>query len=260
MRLQKFDEATMPVLRRPLVAGNWKMNGLKSSAADVDKLVTAAGGLAALDLMVCPPATLVADFAERSRGSKLLIGGQDCHPEPAGAFTGDIAAEMLADAGASAVIVGHSERRTYHSEDDALVRRKALAAWRANLTAIVCIGETEADREGGDTLDVVGRQLEGSLPDGATAANLVVAYEPVWAIGTGRTPTPADVIEVHGFIRERLTARFGATGEGVRVLYGGSVKPSNARELLTLADVDGALVGGASLKAAEFLGIAAAYG
>ncbi|MBV9426101.1 MAG: triose-phosphate isomerase [Bradyrhizobiaceae bacterium] len=250
----------MPAPRRPLVAGNWKMNGLKSSAAEVDRLVTAAGGLPALDLMVCPPATLVADFAERSRDSKLLIGGQDCHPEPAGAFTGDIAAEMLADAGASAVIVGHSERRTYHGEDDATVRRKALAAWRAGLTAIVCIGETEADREAGRTLDVVGRQLEGSLPDGATATNLVVAYEPVWAIGTSRTPTPADVIEVHGFIRERLTARFGTAGQGMRVLYGGSVKPANARELLTLANVDGALVGGASLKAAEFLGIAAAYG
>ena len=250
----------MAIARRPLVAGNWKMNGLQSSADEVDRLVTAAGGLKRLDLMVCPPAILVADFAERAKGSKLLIGGQDCHPEPAGAFTGDIAAEMLADAGASAVIVGHSERRTYHGEDDATVRRKAMAAWRAKLTAIVCIGETEAEREGGRTLDVVGRQLEGSLPDGATAGNLVVAYEPVWAIGTGRTPTAADVVEVHGFIRERLTARFGADGEGTRLLYGGSVKPANAHELLALANVDGALVGGASLKAAEFLGIAAAYG
>jgi triosephosphate isomerase (TIM) len=250
----------MATARRPLVAGNWKMNGLKSSADEVDRLVTAAGGLKRLDLMVCPPATLVADFAERAKGSKLLIGGQDCHPEAAGAFTGDIAAEMLADAGASAVIVGHSERRTYHGEDDATVRRKALAAWRAKLIAIVCIGETEAEREGGRTLDVVGRQLAGSLPDDASAADLVVAYEPVWAIGTGRTPTPADVVEVHRLIRERLTARFGSAGEGMRVLYGGSVKPSNAGELLTLANVDGALVGGASLKAADFLGIAAAYG
>jgi triosephosphate isomerase len=250
----------MAIARRPLVAGNWKMNGLKSSADEVDRLVTAAGGLKRLDLMVCPPATLVADFAERAKGSKLLIGGQDCHAEAAGAFTGDIAAEMLADAGASAVIVGHSERRTYHGENDATVRRKAMAAWRAKLAAIVCVGETEAEREGGRTLDVVGRQLEGSLPDGATAANLVVAYEPVWAIGTGRTPRAADVIEVHAFIRERLTARFGAAGEGMRVLYGGSVKPANAGELLTLANVDGALVGGASLKAVEFLGIAVAYG
>jgi triosephosphate isomerase len=245
--------------RRPLVAGNWKMNGLKSSAAELDKLIKAVGGLARLDLMVCPPATLVAQFAALAKGSKLLIGGQDCHPEPSGPCTGDISAEMLADAGAPAVIVGHSERRTCYIEDDSIIRRKALAAWRAGLTAIVCIGETEADREARRTLDVVGRQLQGSLPDGATAANLVVAYEPVWAIGTGRTPTPADVVEVHNFIREHLTARFGAAGEGTRVLYGGSVKPSNAKELLTLANVDGALVGGASLKADDFLGIAAVY-
>jgi triosephosphate isomerase (TIM) len=247
--------------RRPLVAGNWKMNGLKSSAAEINTLIKAAARLSrSLDLMVCPPATLVTSFAALARGSKLLIGGQDCRPEPAGAYTGDIAAEMLADAGASAVIVGHSERRSYYNEDDALVRRKALAAWRAKLTAIVCIGETETEREAGRTLDVVGGQLDGSLPDEATAANLVVAYEPVWAIGTGRTPTPADVVEVHGFMRERLTARFGSAGQGVRVLYGGSVKPTNAKELLTLANVDGALVGGASLKADDFLGIAAAYG
>jgi triosephosphate isomerase len=252
-------EVTMATARRPLVAGNWKMNGLKSSVAEVDKLINSADGLAHLDLMVCPPATLLAHFAARAQGSKLLIGGQDCHPEPAGAFTGDIAAEMLADAGARAVIVGHSERRTYHNEDDGLVRRKALAAWRAKLTAIVCIGEPEAEREARRTLDVVGRQLEGSLPDGATAANLVIAYEPVWAIGTGRTPTPADVVEVHDFIRERLTTRFGAAAEGMRLLYGGSVKRTNCIELLTLPNVDGALVGGASLKADDFLGIAAAY-
>jgi triosephosphate isomerase len=250
----------MAMRRRPLLAGNWKMNGLISSAAEVDKLIKPAAGLAAtLDLVVCPPATLVTSFATLAKGSKLLIGGQDCHSEPAGAYTGDLAAEMLADAGAIAVIVGHSERRTYHNEDDALVRRKALAAWRARLTAIVCVGETEADRDARRTLDVVGRQLDVSLPDGASAANLVVAYEPVWAIGTGRTPTTADVIDVHRFIRERLTARFGTAGEGTRVLYGGSVKPANAKELLTLANVDGALVGGASLKADEFLGIAAAY-
>ena len=246
--------------RRPLVAGNWKMNGLKSSAAEVDKLIKAAGGLTRLDLMICPPATLVAEFAARARGSKLLIGGQDCHPDPSGPCTGDISAEMLADAGATAVIVGHSERRTCYIEDDSIIRRKALAAWRAKLTAIVCIGETEAEREARRTLDVVGGQLDGSLPDEATAANLVVAYEPVWAIGTGRTPTPADVVEVHAFIRKRLVARFDAGGEGMRVLYGGSVKPANAKELLTLANVDGALVGGASLKADDFLGIAAAYG
>jgi triosephosphate isomerase len=250
----------MALPRRPLVAGNWKMNGLRSSAAELTKLVRAVAALSRkLDLMVCPPATLVMSFAALAKGSKLLIGGQDCHPEPTGAYTGDIAAEMLADAGASAVIVGHSERRTYHHEDDAAVRRKAQAAWRAKLTAIVCVGETDADRDAGRTLDVVGRQLEGSLPDGASALNLVVAYEPVWAIGTGRTPTPADVIEVHAFIRERLTGRYGAAGGGVRVLYGGSVKPANAKDLLTLANVDGALVGGASLKADEFLSIAKVY-
>jgi triosephosphate isomerase (TIM) len=250
----------MATPRRPLVAGNWKMNGLKSSAGELNKLVKVSADLARkLDLMVCPPATLLTSFAALAKGSKLLIGGQDCHPEPAGAYTGDIAAEMLADAGASAVIVGHSERRTYHHEDDATVRRKAQAAWRAKLTAIVCIGETGADRDARRTLDVVGRQLDGSLPDGANAATLVIAYEPVWAIGTGRTPTPTDVVEVHGFIRERLTGRFGAAGQGIRVLYGGSVKPANAKELLTLANVDGALVGGASLRADEFLGIASAY-
>jgi triosephosphate isomerase len=250
----------MALPRRPLVAGNWKMNGLRSSAAELTKLVKAVTALSRkLDLMVCPPATLVMSFAALAKGSKLLIGGQDCHAEPAGAYTGDIAAEMLADAGASAVIVGHSERRTYHQEDDATVRRKAQAAWRAKLAAIVCVGETGADRDAGRTLDVVGRQLEGSLPDGASAANLVVAYEPVWAIGTGRTPTPTDVIEAHAFIRERLTGRYGTGAGGVRVLYGGSVKPANAKDLLTLANVDGALVGGASLKAEEFLGIAKAY-
>jgi len=219
-----------------------------------------AGGLAGrADLMVCPPATLVARFAEAARGGRVAIGGQDCHAAPSGAHTGDIAAEMLADAGATAVIVGHSERRTDHHENDAEVRAKAEAAWRAELTAIVCVGETREQREAGQTLDVVERQLDGSLPDGATAAKLVVAYEPVWAIGTGLTPTPADVAEVHGFIRERLKERFGGEGAGFRILYGGSVKPSNAKELMTIAHVNGALVGGASLKAADFLGIAAVY-
>ena len=245
---------------RPLIAGNWKMNGLKSSLAEFDAMCAGAKALEGkADLLVCPPATLMAAFADRARGLSLAVGAQDCHPKASGAHTGDLSAEMLADAGATAVIVGHSERRTCYIEDDSIIRRKALAAWRARLTAIVCIGETEGDREARRTLDVVGRQLEGSLPDDATAANLVVAYEPVWAIGTGRTPTPADVVEVHNFIRERLIARFGTAGEGMRVLYGGSVKPANARELLTLDNVDGALVGGASLKADDFLGIAAAY-
>jgi triosephosphate isomerase len=247
--------------RRPLVAGNWKMNGLKASAAELGKIIRGAGDLSTrVDLMICPPATLAMTFAAAALGSKIDIGGQDCHAEPSGAFTGDISAEMLSDLGAKAVIVGHSERRTYHKETDVEVRAKAQAAWRAGLTAIVCIGETRSEREAGRTLDVLGHQLDGSLPDGATAANLVVAYEPVWAIGTGLTPTPADVAEVHAFIRGRLAARYGDTAESIRILYGGSVKPSNAAELMAVANVDGALVGGASLKAEDFLGIAAAYG
>jgi triosephosphate isomerase len=243
---------------RPLVAGNWKMNGLAAWVGELTKIAAAAGGFNA-DLMVCPPATLIAQFSAAAAGSGIMIGGQDCHSEASGAHTGDISAEMLRDAGAVAVIVGHSERRADHHETDAQVRAKALAAWRAGLTAIVCVGEQRTEREAGQTLGVVERQLDGSLPDGATASNLVVAYEPVWAIGTGLTPTPADVAEVHGFIRRRLTGRFGEEGAGVRLLYGGSVKPANAGELLTVAEVNGALVGGASLTAADFLGIAAVY-
>ena len=243
---------------RPLVAGNWKMNGLAASEAELAKIIAGARGLTC-DLMICPPATLIVEFAAAARGSSVTIGAQDCHPEASGAHTGDIAAEMLADAGARAVIVGHSERRADHHETDQIVHAKALAAWRAGLTAIVCVGEQKADREAGKTLAIVGRQLDGSLPDGATATKLVVAYEPVWAIGSGLTPTPADVAEVHGFIRQRLGARFGPEGPRIRILYGGSVKPSNAKELLTIAEVNGALVGGASLKADDFLGIAAVY-
>jgi triosephosphate isomerase len=244
----------------PLVAGNWKMNGLKRSAAELTRMIEGTRGLAAaVDLMLCPPATLLAGFAALAQGSRIAIGGQDCHAEASGAFTGDLAAEMLKDAGASAVIVGHSERRTYHKETDAEVRAKTLAAWRAGLAAIVCIGETRAEREAGQTLAVVGGQLQGSLPGAATAENTIIAYEPVWAIGTGLTPTPADVADVHAFIRERLHARFGEAGKGVRILYGGSVKPSNAAELMAVANVNGALVGGASLKGEEFLGIVAAY-
>jgi triosephosphate isomerase len=245
---------------RPLVAGNWKMNGLKASAAELVKTMHGAAGLwPKVDLMICPPATLILTFALAALGSKVQIGGQDCHAEPSGAFTGDISAEMLADLGASAVIVGHSERRTLHKETDAEVLAKAKAAWRAGLMAIVCIGETRAEREAGQTFDVLGRQLAGSLPDGVTAENLVIAYEPVWAIGTGLTPTPADVAQAHQFIRTRMADRHGQPGQAVRILYGGSVKPSNAKELMGVANVDGALVGGASLKAEDFLGIAAAY-
>ncbi|MGY3607115.1 MULTISPECIES: triose-phosphate isomerase [unclassified Bradyrhizobium] len=243
---------------RPLIAGNWKMNGLKASIGEFDAMLAGAGALAGkADLLVCPPATLIAAFADKARGSKVAVGAQDCHPKASGAHTGDISAEMLADAGASAIIVGHSERRADHGETDALVRQKAEAAWRAGLTAIVCIGETREQRDAGRALDVCGTQLKGSLPDGSTAANLVVAYEPVWAIGTGLTPTVQDVEQVHKFIRRFLTERFKGEGVNVRILYGGSVKPSNAAELLGVANVNGALVGGASLKAADFLAIAA---
>jgi len=243
---------------RPLIAGNWKMNGLKASMAEFDAICAGASDVAAkADLLVCPPATLIAAFADKARGVKALaIGAQDCHPKASGAHTGDLSAEMLADAGARAVIVGHSERRADHGESDALVRLKAEAAWRAGLTAIVCIGETQPQRDHGKTLAICGGQLAGSLPDGTTAANLVVAYEPVWAIGTGLTPTSADVEQVHRFIRDSLTSRFNGEGARIRILYGGSVKPSNAAELMAVANVNGALVGGASLKASDFLAIA----
>ncbi len=245
--------------RRPLIAGNWKMNGLKASQRDLAEIVAGAQKLRdKVDVMVCPPATLVMLFAPVAGGA-VAIGGQNCHAEPNGAFTGDISSEMLADAGARAVIVGHSERRALCHESDADVLRKALAVWRAGLVAIVCLGETRDERAAGRTLAVVGTQFEGSIPDGATAANLVIAYEPVWAIGTGLTPTPADVAEVHGFIREQLVARFPAAAAGIRILYGGSVKASNAKELMAVANVDGALVGGASLNPQEFLAIAGVY-
>jgi triosephosphate isomerase len=248
-----------PAPRRPLVAGNWKMNGLSASAAEFARIIQGARELTGVDIIVCPPATLLARFAAAAAGSPVKLGGQDCGVEPAGAFTGDLSAEMLKDAGATAVIVGHSERRTQHGETDVDIRAKALAARRAGLCAIVCVGETRAERQDGRARAVVGTQLDGSVPEGATADNLVVAYEPVWAIGSGLTPTPADVAEMHGWIRQRLLSRFGEAAHGIRVLYGGSVKASNARELMEVADVDGALVGGASLKAEEFLAIASVY-
>lgn len=243
---------------RPLIAGNWKMNGLKDSLGEFEAMLKGAPAVAGkADLLVCPPTTLLASFAERAKGATAFaVGAQDCHPKPSGAHTGDLSAEMLADAGARAIIVGHSERRADHGESDALVRQKAEAAWRAGLTAIVCIGETRLERDAGKTLNLCGAQLAGSLPDGSTAVNLVVAYEPVWAIGTGLTPTAADVEEVHRFIRDSLNRRFNGEGSRVRILYGGSVKPSNAAELMRIANVNGALVGGASLKAADFLAIA----
>jgi len=244
---------------RKLIAGNWKMNGLKASG------IALAGELAAraraqapgCDLLVCPPAHLLLPVAEALAGSPVALGGQDCHTAESGAHTGDISAAMLADAGCSHVIVGHSERRQDHGEGDTLVQAKAAAALAAGLTPIVCVGETEAERTAGRALAVIGAQVRGSLP--AAGGTLpVIAYEPVWAIGTGKTATAADVAEAHGHIRGLLTEILGTeAGVSVAILYGGSVKPANAAELLRVADVDGALVGGASLKADDFWAIAA---
>jgi triosephosphate isomerase (TIM) len=245
----------------PLVAGNWKMNGLAAALGEARRVAERlgdAGFAGGVEAMICPPATLLAELAREAVGSRLLVGAQDCHTVPKGAHTGDISAEMLKDAGACAVIVGHSERRADHGERDGDVRAKAAAAHRAGLTAIVCIGETAGERRAGLTLAVVGRQLGRSLPEGANAANTVVAYEPVWAIGTGLTAKASDVAEVHDFLRSALEERLGAEGKAMRLLYGGSVKPDNARELLSIENVNGALVGGASLVAADFLGIIAA--
>ncbi|HLN25264.1 MAG TPA: triose-phosphate isomerase [Patescibacteria group bacterium] len=245
--------------RRPLIAGNWKMNGLKADG------VALAAGIAAKikaeplrgDLLICPPATLVDAVAQAVAGSGLAVGGQDCHADKSGAHTGDIAAPMLVDLGATYVIVGHSERRADHGESDAIVRAKAVAAHAAGLIAIICIGETQAQRTEGLTIKVVGEQFLGSLPEGATAENTVIAYEPVWAIGTGLTATTADVIEVHGAIRALASDIMGAEAAGkLRILYGGSMKPSNAKELLALDDVDGGLIGGAALKVEDFWAIA----
>jgi triosephosphate isomerase len=245
----------------PLVAGNWKMNGLKTALTEIAAIRdgVAAGGFGRAEAAVCPPATLVAAAADLAKGSALAVGGQDCHAKVSGAHTGDVSAEMLKDAGATYVIVGHSERRTDHQETSAQVKAKAEGAISAGLKAIVCVGESEAERRAGTTLTVVGQQMSESWPSGAAPDNLVIAYEPIWAIGTGLTPTAADVAEVHAFLRKEALRLAGADGAGVRLLYGGSVKPSNAAELMGVPDVDGALVGGASLKAADFLGIAAAY-
>jgi triosephosphate isomerase (TIM) len=245
---------------RSLIAGNWKMNGLKASAAEARAVIDAVaeGAAQQADLLICPPATLLMAFAQMAKETSLMIGGQDCHVSASGAHTGDISAEMIADCGARAIIVGHSERRTDHRETNAEVNAKAAAAIRAGLIAIVCVGETEAERMEGRTIDVVSSQLAGSIPEASSPDNLVIAYEPVWAIGTGRVPTSGEVGEVHAAIRNALIARFGDGGEAVRILYGGSVKPSNAAELLAIPHVNGALVGGASLKAADFLAIAAA--
>jgi len=238
--------------RKPLVAGNWKMNGRPADGLALARGVAErARAPHRCDLLVCPPFTLLAAVGEALSGSDVMLGGQDCHSAPSGAFTGCISAEMLKDAGCSHAIVGHSERRHTCGETDADVRAKTLAAWRAGLVAIVCVGETRAEREAGKAIEIVGAQLAGSLPDEASADQLVVAYEPVWAIGTGLTPTTADIAEIHAAIRRHLP-------DGTRILYGGSVNPKNAAEILALAEVDGALVGGASLKADDFWAIAQA--
>jgi triosephosphate isomerase len=259
--LVKSDMAPSDLRMRPLVAGNWKMQGLKAALGEARRVrerLSDPGFAPAMDVMICAPATLIALLAGEAAGSRLLVGGQDCHAAAFGAHTGDISAEMLKDAGAAAVIVGHSERRADHGERDSDVRAKAEAAHRAGLTAIVCVGETAGERKAELTLKVIARQLAGSLPERCSALDTVIAYEPVWAIGTGRTPTAGDIAEVHDFLRGVLAARFGAEGEAMRVLYGGSVKPANAGEILRVSNVNGALVGGASLEARDFLAIIAA--
>jgi triosephosphate isomerase len=243
---------------RKLVAGNWKMNGLASSLGELAALKD---GLAlappACDVLVCPPATLMAQAAWHVKGA-FALGGQDCHTQAKGAFTGDVSAEMLKDAGASHVIVGHSERRQYHGETNALVASKARAAWRAGMTAIICIGESLAERNDGKAHHVCQSQLQDSVPDGAAPANTVIAYEPVWAIGTGVTPTVTDIAAMHAHIRACLVASLGEGARQMPILYGGSVNPGNAMEILSLPEVGGALVGGASLKSQDFLRIIAA--
>jgi triosephosphate isomerase len=245
---------------RPLVAGNWKMNGSVAMLKEPRLLAAMLKDVKLkCDVMVCPPAIIARRVKSTLKGSKIRMGGQDCHWQASGAHTGDISAEMLKEAGATAVIVGHSERRTNHGESDDVVQKKALACHRAGLTAIICIGETLEERKTGKTLEVLTRQIKGSVPQGATAANTVIAYEPVWAIGTGLTPTTAEVAEAHAHIRKELAVGMGEEGAGTRILYGGSVKPSNAAELMGAPNVNGALVGGASLKAADFLGIIKVY-
>lgn len=245
----------------PLVAGNWKMNGTRASLNEIKAMAEGVKGALSekVEALICPPVTLLYVSTALCDDSPLLIGAQDCHDKVSGAHTGDVSAEMIADCFGTHVIVGHSERRTDHGETDALVRAKAEAAHAAELVAIVCIGETEAERKAGRTLDVLKTQLAGSVPDGAAAENTVIAYEPVWAIGTGLTPTTADVAEAHAFMRAELKTRFGDEGAKMRILYGGSVKPGNAKELMAVANVDGALVGGASLKSDDFLAIYRAY-
>lgn len=246
---------------RPLVAGNWKMNGLREQLGEIRAI---AGGLddallSRIDVLLCPPTTLLYVATALAEDTPLAIGAQNCSEHDSGAFTGEISAEMIADCMGTHCIVGHSERRTLYGENDAIVRDKTKAITNTGLSAIVCIGETEAERKAGKTLDILGSQLAGSLPESARASNTVIAYEPVWAIGTGLTPSVTDITEAHAFIRQTLRQRFADEGDGMRILYGGSVKPGNAGELMAIANVDGALVGGASLKALDFLAICEAY-
>ena len=241
---------------RQLVAGNWKMNGLSASLEVLNALKAGLGAAAPCDVMICPPATLIAQANWAVKGA-FALGGQDCSAKASGAFTGDISAAMLKDAGASMVLVGHSERRQIHGESDALVAAKAEAAWAAGLGAVICIGESGAEREAGSANAVCHGQIAGSVPKTATAANTAIAYEPVWAIGTGKTPTSEEIAAMHAHLRHCLVERLGEEAKGMRILYGGSVNPKNAREILGLPGVDGALVGGASLKAEDFLAIIA---
>ena len=256
-----MNEEVMPTANiRPLVAGNWKMNGTTAMLKEPRLL---AGMLRDVklkcDVVICPPATLLRRVKSVMKGSKVRVGGQDCHAAASGAHTGDVSALMLKDAGASAVIVGHSERRTNHHENDATVSAKADAVHKAGLLAIVCVGETLDERKGGKTLEVLTRQIAGSIPVGANSTNTVLAYEPVWAIGTGLTASVAEIAEAHAHIRSELLKVMGEEGASTRILYGGSVKPSNAAQLMGVENVNGALVGGASLKAADFIGIIKAY-
>jgi triosephosphate isomerase (TIM) len=246
---------------RSLVAGNWKMNGLRGNLGEIASICTAVaeGGAGEAEIVVCPPATLLMAAGLICEGSKVALGGQHCHGEPSGPFTGDISAEMLKDAGASYVILGHSERRFGHNEGNESVREKAAAAFRAGLIAIVCVGETLAEREAGGAFPIVGSHLAGSIPKSSPPESLVIAYEPVWAIGTGLTPTPWDIAQMHRFIRGRINEQLLGQGDRIRILYGGSVKPGNAEELMGVDDVDGALVGGASLSAKDFMAIAGVY-
>ena len=248
----------MATTRTMLIAGNWKMNGLAADGLALAQAIAAGSSDVGCNLLVCPPAVLIGAVGDALSGTQVALGAQDCHPDESGAHTGDISAEMLSDAGCGFVIVGHSERRADHGESDEIVHSKAIAVHRAGLIAVICVGETEAERDAGRADAVVAGQIGGSVPGNATDANTIIAYEPVWAIGTGRTPTPEDVQAIHRHIRESVSACVGAGfAARVRLLYGGSVKLGNARELMALPDVDGALVGGASLAADDFLAIAA---